>query len=151
MKFLLNFWTPIFLFTYRCISTLLYMFMYAILHNWFIAGNGGFKLTGISIYFLLPDPSAIVYQCWNIVFQLYIVGPVLYQCILRVYCSLIMCSLFASFFLKKDWEFLVLIPMMFIAKSWKIVKFSNKTLKFVAMHFLIMMMTYNVKTLQETY
>ena len=46
----------------------------------------------ISIY---PDPRPIVNQYWNIIFQLYIVGPVLYQCILRVCYHLIMCILFA--------------------------------------------------------
>ena len=32
-----------------------------------------------------PDAVAIVNQCWNLVPQLFIVGPVSYQCILRVF------------------------------------------------------------------
>ena len=56
-----------------------------------------------------------------------------------------------TFFLKIYLAFFVLIPMMFIAKSWKIVKISKKNLKLWAMHFLSMMMPYNLKTLQATY
>ena len=42
---------------------------------------------------MFPGPRPIVCQYWNIVFQLYIVGPLLHQCIQRVYYYLIRCSL----------------------------------------------------------
>ena len=94
------------------------------------------------------DLSLIAYQSWNIVFQLYIVGPVLYQCILRVCCYTSLGAVYSHyiFFPKIDCTLLVLIPMMFIAKSWKNVKISERKLEYWAMHFLSMKMTYNLKT-----
>ena len=43
-----------------------------------------------------PDHRPVVNQYWNIVFQLYIVGPVLFQFILRVCCYLIRIHTFFS-------------------------------------------------------
>ena len=62
------------------------------------------------------------------VLQLYIVGQTLYQCILRVYGQFhyVQSIRIDNLFVKTDWAFSVLIPMMFTAKSWKIVKISKK-------------------------
>ena len=79
-----------------------------------------------------PDPRPIVYQYWNIGFQLYIVGPVLYRSVSFGYHSTHdeQYSPIDGFFLQIDCASLVLIHIMFIGKSWQIVKNAkNKNLK----------------------
>ena len=102
------------------------------------------------------DPSTNINQCWNIDCQLYIVGPVLYQYILKK--SFYSCAVqisFIYFFLKVDWASLVVIRILIIEKSLKIwnirkkIKISRAALFELDDHLTALKIAHNVFTLQK--